>query len=371
MKRILQNFVYSSFALLMLFAVPVQAQKYGSNWIEDGRSNRIDSVRIEIDGKKVKFIIPKENGSVLIFDGRLYTDLTSTDQELNVKLKSINPGIEVSPEYLKTLKDFPPKLRAVVSKRDDGVIQFSRNLIYFDAPLKENPEEGYTDKNVFNVEKSWVIKPGPWSFRSLMSSETYPLVAFFCGFLDGLLEDAKMVISIGQFIDDNTLYVFGDVHLIDIIVNRYDKSLMDKYSVLLPKEFSAERRQAREKLRATLNEVATYINDIEKIKKMGTLVYDSLAEALSEWYDETVGNNTPTLQGYQSGKLVYGLITMLVGVKELSLFLQGQRHTLKMLKIVKNMACFTGETPVLTNRGVVALESLRLGPPEFIQLNNN
>ena len=370
MKRLKHTFAYNIFILLLLFSYEGLAQKYGSNWIEDGRSNTIDSVRIEIDGKKIKFIVPKANGSILIFEGRLYTDLNLIDQELIVKLKSINPGIEVTPEYLRTLKDHPPRLRAVVSK-EDGVINFSRNLIFFDAPIPEEPGEGYRDKNTFNVDKTWLIESGPWSFRSMLDSDTSPLIAFYCGLLDGLLEDMKMVVSIGQFIDDNTLIVFGDVHVIDLAVGNYDESFMEQYGILLPKEFSAKQRQARAELRDTLVKMVEYMDDYEKLKQLGTMVYDALGEALSEWYDETIGNNTPTLQGYQSGKLVYGLITSLVGVKELSLMLQGGRQMAKTLKIIKSMACFTGDTVVITNRGAVSFDSLRLGQTEFIQLNNN
>ena len=138
------------------------SQTYLSNWIEQGRSNKIDSVRIEVDKNKITFFVPKENGSILIFEGELPTDLNNNSQQIKAKLKDIAPSTKVSPEYLQTLKAHPPRLVAEIKEGDETMV-FDRGQIRFYAPMTAETNTAqndydYQSRNVFNVQRTWEIK---------------------------------------------------------------------------------------------------------------------------------------------------------------------------------------------------------------------
>ena len=205
------------------------------------------------------------------------------------------------------------------------------------------------------------LKQRAFTFRQLLDSDDHYGVGLLCGLADGLLEDVSMVVSVGKFFDQNTLVIFGDMQVIDAVLSDFDQSFRDEYGFLLPKEFSAENTAARAKQLEIAKVISQYVTDTEKLSELGSMMYTEMGKMISEWFGETIGDNTSVIAGYQHGKIMYGIITMFVGVKEISLLFKGGDASLNFLKIVSKMACFTGETKVLTNSGPTAINQLRLG----------
>ncbi|MCP5064731.1 MAG: hypothetical protein GY936_20030 [Ignavibacteriae bacterium] len=370
----LKKYTYFLIAISMLLSIHGFGQKYHSAWTERGASNRIDSLLIEIDNRKVTFSIPKENGSVLVFVGRMNTTFNAEPQDLYAYAKNIPNNINVSPEYLQILKEHPPKLLCHIKKGDD-TIEFLDNKVEFQAPEKKpesvlRPENyPYFKKNRFVVDSTWLKKSKKFEMRDLLDSDSHYGVGMLCGFTDGFLEDVKMVISIAEVIDENTLFFIGDMQLFDQYSGA--KSFVEEYGLYLPKEFGPEATAARAKQREIALAVGQYLSDYEKLSEFGRLMYNQLAEMMSEWFEEFVGENTSALQGYQHGKGLYGFITMFIGVKEISVLLKGGQAGFDMLSFVRKMSCFTGETPVITENGAIPISELKLGLTQFKELNSH
>lgn len=374
MIRLIKH-VYFMVAISLFLSTSGFGQKYNSAWTERGASNRIDSVFIEIDNRKVTFSIPKENGSVLVFVGKMKTTFNAEPQDLYAYAKDIPNSINVSPEYLQILKEHPPKLLCHIKKGDD-TIEFLDNKVEFQAPEK-NPESPvlrpeaypYFKKNRFDVDSTWLKKSKKFEMRDLLDSDSHYGVGMLCGFTDGLLEDVSMVISIAQVIDDNTLFFIGDMQLFDQYSGA--KSFVEEYGLYLPREFGPEATAARARHRDIALAVGEYLSDSDKLYEFGKLMYDQLGEMMSEWFEEFIGDNTSSLQGYQHGKALYGFVTMFIGVKELSVLLKGGQAGFDMLGFIRKVSCFTGDTHVITENGAVPIGELKLGLEQFKELNNH
>lgn len=373
--KVVPHKIWFGFMLSFMISFQLMSQTYYSNWRERGASNKLDSVLIEINNNKVTISIPKDNGSILVFEGRMLTDFNDNQQELKAYVKGISDNTKVSPEYLQTLKAHAPRLLCFIKDGDD-TIDFGDNKVEFWTPEKspESPnaiEYSYIKKNHFIVDRTWVTKSKAFTMRQLIDDDSYYATGLVCGLTDGFLEDVNMLISIAEVIDQNTLFFIGDMQLYDEYMGAPDESFRNEYGFLLPSEFSAEATEARAKQRKIAIMIGEYLSDTDKLKELGGIMYTELSQMLSEWFNETIGNNTPAIAGYQHGKILYGIITMFIGVKEVSVMLQGGREGLKMLKLIKNMACFTGDTPVHTIHGAIPISELSLGIEQFETLDTN
>jgi hypothetical protein len=369
-----KNKIFAAFIAMLFVGFSVEAQTFYSAWSERGASNKIDSVTIDVDNNKVTISIPKANGSLIVFKGEMPTDINANEQSLYAYSQQIPDNTKVSAEYLQTLKDHPPRL-VLHLKEGDNMIVFARDQVNFWAPAKSSentrPDDyDYFRKNTFVVDSTWLGKSKRFAMRNFLDSDSHYGFGMICGLIDGLLEDLNMLISIADVIDDNTLFIVGDMQMIDEFVGPLDKEFLDEYGFYLPKEFSAESSEARRKHREIAVQIGKILTDLEKLKEIGGMMYDQIGEMLGEWLDETIGNNTPAVAGHSHGKILYTIITMFIGVKEVSLMLQGGRQGIRSLQLIKNMACFTGDTPVLTNNGSIQISNLKLGLAQYEGLNN-
>ena len=198
------------------------------------------------------------------------------------------------------------------------------------------------------------------------------VIGLVCGFGDGVIEDLKMVMSISEFVDQNYLLFIGDMHLYDLAVGQMDSSFVKDYGFMLPMQFSVESATARAQYREIAMAIGKFAAkygtrpvlvqplDPEMIQLFET-VFNQMSEAMKLWFEELSGDGTTAIAGYQHGKILYLVASMFVGIREISLLLQGGREAAQLARTISNMMCFTEETLIFTNHGRIPIRELNLG----------